>query len=100
MEQEILEFLNSKIREEHGNRITMENLWMDAEVDSFGTTMVFLDMDEKYGGFNNVWFRSVDNWQSTVDENGTVLKQGITIKEIVERALDESTKPQIHSSEQ
>ena len=85
MKNEVLDFLNGRIREEHGNRVNMESKWMDAEVDSFGTTMVFLDMDEKYGGFNGDWL--------------VTLTGETTIKEIVERALDESTEPQVYSSQ-
>lgn len=80
--EEVLEFLNSRIREEHGNRVTLDNVWPDAEVDSFGTTVVFLDMDEKYGCFSNTWFRSL-----TKEQWGM-----LTIREIVERAVNESTK--------
>lgn len=78
---EILEFLNSKIREEHGNRVSMDSKWMDAEVDSFGTTMVFLDMDEKYGCFDKEWFKDHQGKWDT-----------LTIQEVVERAMNESTK--------
>lgn len=79
---EVLDFLNKKIREEHGNRVTMDSKWIDAEVDSFGTTMVFLEMDEKYGCFNNEWFMSMD----------AIQWKALTIREIVERVMNESTK--------
>ena len=78
--EEVLEFLNKKIREEHGNRVSMDSKWMEAEVDSFGTTMVFLDMDEKYGCFDKDWFKeSVGKFET------------MTIREIVERVMNEST---------
>lgn len=99
MEQDVLDFLNSKIREEHGSRVTMESKWSDAEVDSFGTTMVFLEMDEKYKKFSNDWFRGVDNWVDIKDANGSIIKNGITVREIVERALDESIVVQSSSAE-
>lgn len=93
MENEILEFLNLKIRAEHGNRVTLESKWMDAGVDSFGTTMVFLDMDEKYGCFPNEWFKSIKNWVDKIDpETKEILVRGITIQEIVTKVLNESTK--------
>lgn len=63
---EALDFLNTRIREEHGNRVTPDSLWKDAEVDSFGTTMVFLDLDEKYGGFNRDWMGSTDFTKLTI----------------------------------
>lgn len=89
MEQDVLDFLNSKIREEHGSRVTMESKWSDAEVDSFGTTMVFLEMDERYKKFSNDWFRSLtyEDWKN------------MTIRYIVERALDESIVVQSSSAE-
>jgi hypothetical protein len=78
--QEVLEFLNKSIREEHGNRVTLESKWMDAEVDSFGTTMVFLEMDEKYGCFPKEWFNTNQGkWNE------------LTVREIVEKVENEST---------
>ena len=76
---EALEYMNELIREEHGNRVTMESKWSDAEVDSFGTTMVFLAMDEKYGCYSNDWFRSVTNWKD------------MPVIEILERITNEGT---------
>lgn len=75
----ILDFINSKVREEHGNRITIDSMWIDANVDSFGTTMVFLEMDEKYGCFDKDWL------------SVTKISE-LSIKEIVKKVLDESTK--------
>lgn len=77
--ENILDNLNELIRQEHGNKVTLSDMWVDANVDSFGTTVVFLDMDDKYGCFSNEWFRSVD-WTE------------ISIKTIVEKALNESNK--------
>lgn len=78
--EEVLAFLNKKIREEHGNRVSMESKWIDAEVDSFGTTMVFLEMEEKYGCFPKEWFNdNMGKWNE------------LTVREIVERVVNEST---------
>ena len=81
MEQDILDTLNKAIREEHGTRVNIESLWPDAEVDSFGTNMVFMEMDEKYGCFNNEWFlgRTKEEWMV------------LPIREIVERVMNEGT---------
>lgn len=80
MEQDILNFLNEKIREEHGNRVSIDSMWIDAEVDSFGTTMVFLDMEEKYSCFPKEWFNSnMGKWNK------------LTVREIVERVVNEGT---------
>lgn len=79
--EEVLKFLNAKIREEHGNFVTMDSLWPDAGVDSFGTTMVFCDMDERYKCFDKGWFTAnTGKWET------------LTVQEIVERVTDESTK--------
>ena len=72
-----LYYLNSRIVEEHGKRVTESSMWIDAEVDSFGTTVIFLDMDAKYTNFSNDWFSSVD-WMS------------LSIKDILDRAANES----------
>lgn len=80
--QEVLDFLNSKVREEHGQLLTIDSLWYDSQIDSFGTTVVFLEMDEKYERFDNEWFNSMDaiQWKE------------LTVKSIVERAMNESIK--------
>jgi hypothetical protein len=44
--------------------------------------MVFLDMDDKYGGFPNTWFKGM-----THEQWGE-----LTIREIVEKAMNESTE--------
>lgn len=87
IEQEVLDFLNTNLREEHGNRVTLDSKWMEAEVDSFGTTVVFLNMDDKYPGkYDHVWFESVQNWVDYTTPDGVEMP-GITIREIVNRAL-------------
>ena len=79
---EVLEFLNEKIREEHGNRVSIDSMLSDAKLDSFGLTVVFFSMDEKYGCYNNEWFMShtAEQWKN------------MTIRYIVERAVNESTR--------
>ena len=77
---EVLDFLNKKIREEHGSRVSIDSMWVEAEVDSFGTTMVFLDMDEKYECFPKEWFSShMGKWDK------------LTVREIGERVINEGT---------
>lgn len=89
-QEQILEQLNKYVRAEHGNRLSIESKWQDAEVDSFGATVVFLEMDEKYECFNNEWFMSVRHWRDEVDQHGNVINEGLTVKEIVERVINES----------
>lgn len=76
---EILDFINQRIKDEHGTLVTIDSLWTDANIDSFGSTMVLCDMDEKYDCFNREWL-------------STVNFQELTIKDLVERALNESIK--------
>jgi hypothetical protein len=79
---EVLEFLNKKIREEHGNKVTIESKWTDAGIDSFGSTMVLCDMDAEYGCFDKEWFNTTDFYT-------------LTIQDIVERVINESPKLQV-----
>lgn len=91
--EEVLKFLNEKIRDEHGNPVSMESKWTDAEVDSFGTTMVFCDLDDRYGCFDKDWFKeAVCKIPDVLDEQGNIVRHGLMIREIVERAINESTK--------
>ena len=48
MKQEILDFLNKQIVEEHGRRVTMDSKFVDAELDSLGTMIVLATMDAEY----------------------------------------------------
>lgn len=78
MNEEVLSTLNKFIRAEHGNPVKMSSIWKDAGIDSFGTTMVFADMDEKYKCFPKEWFTPVV-WEE------------LTIEEVVERVINESS---------
>ena len=78
--EEILTKLNKLIKNEHGSKVTIDSMWADAKVDSFGTTVIFLDLDEEYKCFDKEWF-------------DTTLRSGrekLTIKDIVERIQHES----------
>lgn len=79
MEKDILDFLNKQIRAEHGASVTINSMWSDANVDSFGTTVVFLEMEEKYGIFDRDWF-STTNFAT------------LTVRDVVEKVVNESTK--------
>lgn len=78
---EILDTLNKLIRDEHGSRVAIDSMWVDAQVDSLGTTLIFLDLDEKYGCFNKEWFNSMtkESWEQ------------LTICDIIERVTNAST---------
>lgn len=57
--EEILEFINETIENEHGERLTEENLLLDSGIDSFGIAMVFLELDGKYNAFPKTKFNSL-----------------------------------------
>lgn len=82
MEKEILDFINKLVREEHGNTLTIEDLFIKSDMDSFGTTMVFMELNEKYGCFEDKWFRalSIDDWKV------------LTVKDLIERVTNEGSK--------
>lgn len=75
-EDEVLAFFNKKVRAEHGNKVTIDDMFIDANLDSFGTTVVFLDMDEAYKAYDSIWFRSITDWTQ------------VSIKDIIERAVN------------
>ena len=76
MEAEVLAFLNTKIRDEHGSTVTLGSIWREANIDSFGSVMVFYELDVEYGCFDDKW--TEDN-----------LTGDTTIKSIIERIINE-----------
>lgn len=76
---DVLDQLNKFLKAENGNPVTLDSKWKDSGVDSFGTTMVFCDMDEKYGCFDKEWLNSVD-WEN------------LTIQDVVGRISNEGTQ--------
>ena len=51
MEQDIIDYMNNIIREEKGSRITINSSLRDADLDSFGITMLFVALDDEYQYF-------------------------------------------------
>ena len=47
--QEILEFINAVIKEEHGNAVTEEQLLTECGIDSFGYAIFWTTLEAKYG---------------------------------------------------
>jgi len=74
-----LEKINAVLKEEHGNPVTESSLWSDAGVDSFGTTMVFFELDREYECFKSEWLDTVE-WEI------------LTIQNMLDRIQDESAK--------
>jgi len=77
IEHEIVDFINKTVREEHGNRITIDSKLIDCGVDSFGISMVLLALDEKYSRFSSEWLE-----KNSIED--------LTIKTIVERVTNDS----------
>ena len=53
---EILDFINTEVRNEKGTRVTIDSLWKDTNLDSFGHTMVFCALDDKYQYFSKAGY--------------------------------------------
>ena len=51
MEQDIIDYMNNIIREEKGSRVTINSSLRDADLDSFGITMLFIALDDEYQYF-------------------------------------------------
>ena len=76
---EVLYFINKVIREERGNRVTIDSKLQDANLDSFGVTMLFMNLDNKYSYFTKGKYG--DNPFEEIDY------KNITIKEIINTCL-------------
>jgi acyl carrier protein len=48
MKQQILDRLNEIIAEEKGVRVTMDSKWIDAELDSLGSVMTVVMLEDSY----------------------------------------------------
>ena len=51
MEQDIIDYMNNIIREEKGSRVTINSSLRNADLDSFGITMLFVALDDEYQYF-------------------------------------------------
>lgn len=74
-EEDVLHELNELIEEEHGTAIQIHDRVIDSGVDSFGITMVFVAIDNKYEVYGKEEFRKIDFSR-------------ITAKEVIEKVLD------------
>lgn len=80
---EVLDEINKLIRQEKGNRVTLENKLHEAELDSFGTVTLFLELDQKYNYFGDV--------PDGEDVFTTINFAEITIQEVVDKCILMST---------
>ena len=51
MRTEVLDKINKVVREEKGRRVSETSTLRDAELDSFGITMLFIALDDEYQYF-------------------------------------------------
>jgi len=79
MEQEVLDALNKLIREEKGNRVTLDSTWAEADLDSFGTVVVLSELDSTYGLFADV--------PDGEDQFKTLAFSTLTVRDVVEKCM-------------
>ena len=77
--EKFLARFNEITREEHGDKIGIDDFIIDSNVDSFGITMVLLELHEEYKCFPVEWLKDEDI-------------EAITVRDLYERTLDESNK--------
>jgi len=77
--QDILNVINRVIREEKGSRVKLEDKLQSANLDSFGYTVLFLNLDDKYGIFNDI--------PEDVDPFSTIDWKTITVQEVINKCL-------------
>jgi len=81
--EEVLDFINTTIREEKGSRVTIASKLIDSELDSFGYTVLFLELDEKYGYFSDI--------PVEVDPFSTIDFPTISVEEMITKCLSNNT---------
>ena len=80
MEKEITQFVNKVIRQEHGKAMRDKtDRLVDTGIDSFGITMVIIELEGKYGILTNEQLARVE------------IKE-LTLGDIIDMVLDENRK--------
>ena len=80
MEKEITQFVNKVIRQEHGKAMRdRADKLVDTGIDSFGITMVIIELEGKYGILTNEQLAGVEI-------------KDITLGDIIDMVLDENRK--------
>ena len=83
MRAEVLAKINKIIREEKGRRVTEENTLRDADLDSFGITMLFVALDEEYQYFTKAGYGD--------DVFKVIPYDTLTISEMIDICVSETT---------
>ena len=80
MEEEITQFVNKRIRHEHGKAMRdRADKLVDTGIDSFGITMVIIELEGKYGILTN-------------EQLARIEIKDITLGDIIGMVLDENRK--------
>ena len=80
MEEEITQFVNKVIRRKHGKAMRDKtDRLVDTGIDSFGITMVIIELEGKYGILTN-------------EQLARVEIKDITLGDIIDMVLDENRK--------
>ena len=81
--KEILESLNSFIKEERGKALTKDSILGDAELDSLGTIIVLAAMEAEYGLFSEL------DDKAHTEMLGNI--KNLTVKEIIRKCVLSTT---------
>ena len=55
-----LEFINKILTTENAKAIKEEDLLTNSELDSFGYAILFIELDDKFGGFDKEYLNNID----------------------------------------
>lgn len=66
--EKILEYINTALEEEHGEPIGYENTLISSGVDSFGLTMVLVNIDHKYNIYPKEVFSTLNFAEVTAND--------------------------------
>lgn len=60
MRADNLEFINKILTTENAKAIKEEDLLTNSELDSFGYAILFIELDDKFGGFDKEYLNNID----------------------------------------
>ena len=81
--KDILARINKIILEEKGVRVTIDSTLLNADLDSFGITVLFIELDADYKYFKDI--------PEGIDPFTTINYKDITIKEMVNTCILNTT---------
>ena len=75
--EQILEFMNELIINNQGQVSTEDTIVRESGIDSFGFALVFLELDDEYGCFDNEYTNQITDKQAAT----------MTIKDIIDKVV-------------